>query len=396
MTIRNRSRSDPDVTGSYSRTYYVNGIPTSTIHYDYTKLSKNESMTDHVYAGFSDAIKNGSIVNQDCSYSTSTKLFSGYGEFDISVGSSYYRFHGACMKFFFIGMAVSPVRRVYHLDDAKFDALANVDPSPAEMLEDVLEMRETFRFLEEYTPKLLAESKDLYRAAKRAARLRGIPFARAASGAWLTYRFAFSPLIRSIMTLLEELHTRRRYPVHQTARGKKTASYEDVVESITNVLEYRRVQKTQFDTRASIRYRVHNTANDWRYKYGLRAKDIPVGLWQVVPLSFLVDRVINISDSVKGLTALADPNVEFLAASTVERETVINTAIGLGFTNPAWSLTSSDTFSHTRFSYVRTVWFPSWTDTIPSIDLSGLVDSVTKFTDVLALSVSYLTGKPRR
>jgi len=127
---------------------------------------------------------------------------------------------------------------------------------------------------------------------------------------------------------------------------------------------------------------------NWQYKYGLRFKDIPATFWAVQPLSFMVDRFINISDFISGGMNLLDPNVKVLGAWTVTKKSRIK-SIGVrkivesGYT----STIVPDDIVDREFYYNREVWVPSLADTIPIPNLRGLVDSAAKTTDLLALII---------
>jgi hypothetical protein len=226
-------------------------------------------------------------------------------------------------------------------------------------------------------------------------------FAQSASEIWLTYRFAVMPLVRSIVTLLEAQSTDVSYrPERQTARSiepleKVRASGSQAIQWWnSNTQTYVVNCRETIDLRLGILYEIDNPVADIWYKYGLRVKDIPETAWNLLPLSFMVDRFINISNSVRGLTNLSDPNVDILTGWIVtKREFVLEytlTALNeSGYTH----IVTPDTVYRREFTYQREVWEPGLQDTIPGFTPHELINSATKLTDLITLSIALFTKK---
>jgi hypothetical protein len=140
--------------------------------------------------------------------------------------------------------------------------------------------------------------------------------------------------------------------------------------------------------RAGILYEVSNPVVNFQYKYGLRFKDIPTTLWAVLPLSFMVDRFVNISNFFGGATNLLDPNVKILGAwVTSKRERLQSIGVRSISESGYTSTIVPDDIVDKTFLYAREVWEPSLVDAIPSLDIKGLVNSSAKVTDLLALVI---------
>jgi hypothetical protein len=109
-------------------------------------------------------------------------------------------------------------------------------------------------------------------------------------------------------------------------------------------------------------------------------------MWQIFPLSFMVDRVIDISTFSKGVINLADPNVKILAASLRRKTTWIESyKLQSMWWNGYTGHAQGNTNEHTYFEYERTPWVPSFVDTLPKVTLGYLVDDATKIADLCAL-----------
>jgi hypothetical protein len=285
--------------------------------------------------------------------------------------------------------------------EAKQQALANVDSTPYEFFEDVLELKETLRFLRNplqgisdlarlYKRKksqLIKTTKDKKLLAKKLSNL------------WNQYQFAFAPLVRSLMDgyeLMEKWDDIER-PARRSAHGRSDDSefgtyYSSSSYGFDTKLYFFRKRTIEVEHHAAILYEVSNPLVDWKFKMGLRAKDIPSVTWQIMPLSFMVDRLYDINAFIKGLVNLADPRVAILAASVTKRRTDTCNVQCSNATNSynqwSFSITEKDSIDHIDFSYDRVVWAPSISDTVPVFDPRGLVNSVTKIADLTSLILS--------
>jgi hypothetical protein len=100
----------------------------------------------------------------------------------------------------------------------------------------------------------------------------------------------------------------------------------------------------------------------------------------------MVDRVVNISDSIRGLTNLLDPSVKILAGSLTEKTDRKFSAQLISQSSSGYAVSiNADVFHDDQFSYNRTVWKPTASDTLPPVQIGGLVRDVTSTTDLLAL-----------
>jgi hypothetical protein len=264
-----------------------------------------------------------------------------------------------------------------------------VDSTPYSFGEDALSIAETIRFLTNPMEGLLRLSKSFRRDVRKrtgAINWRVVESrARAVSNAWLQYRFAVSPLLRSIISGLEAYSDKpKTMPPRLSARGFASDKYnfsEQV--SVPDYRTYLRSVDDTIDCKASILYEVTNPIYNWSYRLGFRNKDLPTVLWQIVPYSFMVDRVIDVTSFCKGVINLADPRVKMLAGDVrTKAEDVFNIQCN-GGNRPGWYHSGScGTRTIRTFKYTRDTWTPSFRDTIPTLNKFGLVDSASKLIDL--------------
>jgi len=269
---------------------------------------------------------------------------------------------------------------------AKLKALANIDSTPHEMGEDVFEIRQTLKFVRNPLKALHTLSKSFKRDVKR--RRRGVNRSNALASVWLQYRFAVTPLVNSAYSILDGLSDfKRSRPPTRRALGFSNAALDSNRSYFRAPLTWSQQGSRKISWRAGIGYKITNPAAEWRFVYGLRKKDVPLVLWQIVPLSFMVDRIVNISESISGLTNLLDPNITIRYAWVTKKDEIIQTSALTDHANLDLVSMQSGKAKLTTFSYNRQPWNPSIFDLVPPFKLKGLIDSVTKVTDLVALIV---------
>jgi hypothetical protein len=100
----------------------------------------------------------------------------------------------------------------------------------------------------------------------------------------------------------------------------------------------------------------------------------------------MVDRVVQVSDSIRGLTNLLDPYVEIKAGFVVTKEDLSSQVRWTGDDHPQTNVTLfGDTVTDTAFRYSRQVWTPTLKDTLPKFNIKGLVTDASTLTDLLTL-----------
>lgn len=392
MTSRSRSRSEGPITARQTR--YVNGLETHNL--DTVMKSVTETMDDVVTPNFHSRSARGEVINSPCSIVKDTISSTGGGIFDVTQSGIRYEARGeGCLTTFLAhllghpdGYFIAPATAPSHLLDAvKLQALGNVDRSPYSFGEDIGELGETLRFLRRPFHSVNELARKLTSGARSKQGSSGLSYAKALADVYAEYQWAFLPLVRSIHDAIAAFSDEVRLPSRRTARGSDEFFQRDVgnsggaysFDAETSVFE---------EHRAGILYEHTNPLNDWRFKYGLRFKDIPETMWQLFPLSFMVDRAYNISASLRGLLSFLDPNIKILAAWTSNRSTTIQSRRFVDYDYTAGVSAKniqSDTETRTSYSYDRGVWEPSTADLIPPLDLGNVVDSATKIADLAAI-----------
>jgi hypothetical protein len=377
--------------------------------------SKVKSMDDHVVPDFHRRVASGEIINNPVDYTEHTiKADGGGGEtsYNLADDTDVYTWSGdsqtqAALTYSGLASLDHLTTAVDTIDHAlaKSKAIAGIDRTPYAFLEDLFEVRETIRFLKNPGKGLLKLSKSFSKTVKQQVRNNGLSLndsaalAKEISKVWLEYRFAVSPLLRSASDAFDYLTTETQdVTKRRTARGFD--SFADSANGqfrgflnpsfpTNNFYDFEVVTERRRDVRSGILYEVTNPLNDVRFQLGLRNKDIPVGLWEILPYSFMVDRVLNISRTLRGLLNLLDPSVKILAGWSVEKDSrntkyrEFNHGVG------GWSTqVQGDWVRNKTFRYTRETWTPSIADTVPVPELGNLYSSAASVADLFALIYS--------
>jgi len=214
-----------------------------------------------------------------------------------------------------------------------------------------------------------------------------------AADTWTAYRFAALPLSRSLVDAVSfAWEGVKKHPPRRTARGFNVNISESNDSVVLDGRTFDRTCTVNERLKASILWTGENQKHDWRYELGLRNKDIPETLWQLLPLSFMVDRVSNISNSIRAVTNLLDPSLSILAGSVVRRSEVTQTIRLSKHSASGWdiSIANPSTITQKSFVYERSTWNPSLSDIRPGFQPAGLVEDFTKTADLLAIIVGRL------
>lgn len=388
---------------------YTSGATGSWTNGPYLTSKDLEYIDDVVTPNYQQRIAAGEIINNPCTYTRNYTWPSGTGfaEFtnipnpnkiftqsgpitarssDIDFGDE----EGA-------GLNASLDAYSLTVDEAraKLVAIANIDATPYAFGEDAFEVRETLRFLRKPLG-AIGELADAYRKKRNSFMRKGMDFAEASASAYLQYQFAFSPLVRSCTDALEAYSNKEEvYPERLSARGYSIDNHSDagnISGGAYRTYSYTRTHERNI--KASILYEVSNPIRDWKFRLGFRAKDFPTTLWQIVPLSFMVDRMFDVSRFSQGVMNLLDPNVKILAGSVREKDDFelkfkcIGQSDTPDYRTTSWS---SEEVRRKIFSYQRTPWSPTFSDTLPKVNFSGLVDEATKMSELVALVIARLS-----
>jgi hypothetical protein len=410
---RYRTRLLPDVYSDFVHNCIIGC--TSAVYGPTLSAHGSEEMWDTVTPNYKQRIAAGEIINNACTYTKSehSRSGDGYSHHTKTGGGTIYEQTGD----------VSQVRTLYLSDGvwdgldppivedqtkrAKLLAIANIDSTPYAFGEDAGEIRETIKFLTNPMSSLLKLSRSFKkkktksgikgkekfspRNAAQTAQYRSKLLAET----WLEYRFAASPLVRSLMDGLEAYSsTLETLPPRLSARGKAIDTDKVSGDLVNNGYTFERDRTRTFNNKASILYEVSNPIYDWKYRYGFRAKDLPTTLWQLLPYSFMIDRLFDVTHFCQGVINLTDPNVKILSACSRVKEDWEDNYRCSNMVASGWSiLMSGEIVTEKYFRYNRIPWSPSYSDTVPSITLDELVNSATKLLDLTALVYLNFAGE---
>lgn len=361
-----------------------------------------KSISDVVTPGYEKLVASGAIVNNPVNIVTEKKGAMGSyvyrAEYDLYGQPAGYYGRGGSLTWFLLQtnyvhwLTIDP-KSDHLLEGAKQRALANIDKPDIEMFEDLYEIRETINLLRHPLQSVLGHTNKYIKLRRNIKARRSLTPAErvdAAVQAYLAWRFAISPLYRSIDDILNTVATKRFSNVRLRSTGKAEVDYGFKSDTEVGTFSAQRTAELKKTSRAVVIYEVSNPLNNWQQTYGLRKKDLPVGLWAVVPLSFMVDRVLNISNMIKGLTNLSDPTVSILAGSysvkTEDSKTV--TALQQNTTYGYKVTMKGDVAFHSKVDYTRSVWHPTVYDTFPVFTPKELVKDFSSIADLLSIVYS--------
>jgi hypothetical protein len=368
-------------------------------------------MTDVVTEHWREIIAKGGIVNNPCTRST-TNVVAGGGYYsalvlNVSNHPTYWNNSGSATLYEAQLFGNTPLK-TYPIVDiapliaaAKQSAIARIDSTPYSFLEDAFELRETLRFLRNPVLALKNVSRAYNGKLNKIRQKKGygqLDKVQAISDLWLQYRFAFTPLVRSLMdgynafsTIGKKQVVTRRTARARTEDSKFTNESEDYHFSASVYDQFDHNSSNEVVVRAGILYDISNPVHSVPSLLGLRSKNIPETFWAVMPYSFMVDRVYNLSKMIAGLANLADPSVSQLAGwYSVTQKTFYSNRFS-GQVNPGTSVTvNGDVVSVKNETYTRTPWTATVKDTLPPLNKTGLIRDATSIADLLALSYRFL------
>lgn len=405
---RHRERSSVNSKGTMTHSYACGpsaGSVTSVLS------SSFESIDDVVTPNFRSRIANGEVIMNDCNKLRQIEDSTGGGNYFASLPG------GSCpsvisgdgsLTYFCRSIWGDPGYMTLSLDSSsslsasRTNALAGIDKTPYSFAEDLLEFRETLSLLVSNSLSNLLKLATSYEARKNAGlallRLRRaspLEISQFLSNLYLEYQFGFRPLVQSAYQLIDSFAKKvPQRPPLLVSHGKGfevKGSNDDLVSNLA--FKFQRHVEASINTRSTVIYKVSNPFDDsWRFKYGLRNKDLLVGLWEVFPLSFMIDRLINIKASIKAAENLIDPDVKILGACSVIEVKATRSISMVEQTNPgAYQVSiSPDVDRFITESYSRTGWGPSASDLIPVFQPFNLINSISKVADLISLIVQRL------
>lgn len=361
-----------------------------------------EWMSDVYVKNFHHRIARGEILSHPCAHTDYTYSHEGgwfagtrIADGKYSNGDGPVTAHLLELYSLETGVPIQPELKAYLRREVKLEAIASIDNTPYAFGEDVGEIKTTLSYLRQRGTGILSLTKGFIRAkrrlqkSKRSGKLKPIEYASRLSDMWLEYRFALSPLVRSAYDAADAMvYEERKLPPRLTANSIRKQPETGTSTETHGYVVFRYAQNSEHKLAATILYVVTNPTRDLQWRLGLRAKDIPVTLWQLAPYSFMVDRVVNISSAISAAVNLADPNVRILAGTYSRRSTSANSIEAILWNAPGWSMAvSGGQQLEEKTTYKRYLWTPSASDIVPPVRnlRDGLVKDITNTLDLFAL-----------
>jgi hypothetical protein len=219
---------------------------------------------------------------------------------------------------------------------------------------------------------------------------------------WASVRWGFLPVIHSVDNILGGLtgpsYHRKKGTLqvaYASTTGRGSVNQPSLKQSWAGGFnEYAHTETLEESARAYVIYRLNDPLNDWRQTFGLRAKDLPEALWAVVPWSFMVDHVLDVSARIRAVTAFSDPTIDILGGGVVVKSTRVETWKYLRQQDTGYSFSGGgDTEATITSSYNRTTWTPTVADLIPSeLEWKGLVSDSLTIADTMSAAMLIFTG----
>ncbi len=399
MKPRTRVNSDIDLIGTYL--HFRDGNLFWT--HDDIVNSQHDVMNDYVTKNYHELVAQGLILNNPMSHvKTSVESSGGYSYLWVNKDTVPWQTWtaGGAGSLTLAQKSWDNVTFSNSYEDledarakAKQKAISNVEKSDFSFGEDLGELKQTLRFLKnplDGSLRLMKRmKKDLLR---RDSKLKFIGnrgdltkrTAQLTNEVYLSARFAWNPLIRSIADGRDALHSLRpKRPERRVSRfseSVRSSSFEDA----TGIHSYHRTLNQNDSVSAGILFSSSLYRGEL-HRLGLSVRDIPETVWAVMPYSFMVDRVFDLTSTLKGIVNLIDPRIKIHAAWTKTNYSRVETLQVTGRPGLEGASITGDVVTYTDTSVVRDPWIPTVRDTIPRLKVSELTDTLSKATDLLSL-----------
>lgn len=409
--MRTRSKGAPSPTLSRGDTWIwqdKTGPVTQTYtSYSYPGDCDVTVMTDEPHPGFFKALKRGElIISPMTRVRTIRSVPDGHSERYVTLPANriqWSRTGSANWTQVKLTEQGNPVYSVPTLacksaDTLLLEAVAQVDPTDFNLMEDVIQVRQFI----EAVAKPVWELREIVREARRFhpewPKVKPKAVLGGAASAWLRYRNEFLPTYNSITDLIAGMNgpwkrLRKGVRLRSSRRDSDAFAVSGTYWNGNAHCQYGVFHSQNIDRRAVIYYRLQADRGGILQTYGWRVKDIPVGLWNVIKLSYMIDRVVNISHYIQACANAFDGNITFEGGCVVERS---RKEVAYRLVQEQWDSLYTVSTPEVRTvtdSVVRTV-APSVASIIDprklAVSPKGLVNSSSKVLDVLALVIQMM------
>lgn len=175
------------------------------------------------------------------------------------------------------------------------------------------------RFLQKYPLPSNFMRGGIYRSRETA-----VDLADMLSGSWLEWRFGIRPLLKDIQDIYEHVNSQKREfddKMHRrggrTPKAEVVSSKEEGFDSTGFRFKCQlRTKRTDWYT-AAVVFRA-TAPLTWQERYGLDLLNLPGIAWELVPLSFIVDRFLSINTWLEALKTVSS-KIEVFGVSVTRR-----------------------------------------------------------------------------
>jgi len=329
--MRKRTRGEPPalVTGNDVWVFQTTSMsqPTTTLSsYTYTGSCDYEEMNDFVTPNFRKRIAAGELIISPMSYSQyrrtvgsghSCKYVTNPGNIKTWTRDGTANWTQVVCDLGRAPVYTKPVTSTLSDANLALEALSRVDPTAYSLMEDVLEIKSNLH-------SLISPLSGINDIVKKFPRQPG----RGTTSAWLKYRFEILPLYGTVSSLIGACTKPwKRLEAGVRLRASSTSSDNQHVtgnfwDSPHNNLFTVHHSKSVY-RRCVVFYKLRTPSAGLAQTLGTRCKDLPVGVWNTVSLSFMVDRFFDVSTYLKAVANMADPNVSVEGSCIVDRSNEI-------------------------------------------------------------------------
>lgn len=341
----------------------------------YRSETLDDTLSDVVIEGFFKRRKAGEIFNNPFVRGTSSyRVLDGSADLTYPTGWKSTR-RGTTLPYLREGIELAGENFNFEneidvamlISECKSKAIAKIDSPEYNFGEDVAELKKTLVSIKTILiniAQVIRHTREVVLLLKRSS---GLSYNKAFHKAWLKARYEIRPLLISAENLLEiykeglERKERRQRVAYKLMRSGKVQS-----DTTVSGKTFRVTNEYVFTVTSGVLYDLGNLRDTIPELLGLSFKDIIPTIWAVTRYSFLVDRFIDITDTIHGVQNLLDPQVNVLAAWYTTNYHLIQT---VEMTN--WAVSGATYSGGSNKSVFTSTWksrspfTPSLSDTLP-------------------------------
>lgn len=406
MGCKRRVRTNNSEPGYAKPLWYTKHLVTGEVtenNASETLISREtDRMVDYVCDNFKERVNRGDIIVNNCDHRTSKFTAGGgsYNDYNPDQNALNWASGPGSISMWLAGL--TDLAALLPLDDrvtkavakAKLQAIAGIDSTPYAFGESLFEIKETLQSLRSPFTSFRNLARRFYDGRVWRSR-KGWPLQKAIEDSWLEVRYAWRPTLYEVRDILDAVTTDHLRPQRAVTRRKESFPLSETTQEAwgahSSIIKTIR-SETDVEVVAGILYELKLTSSEGvdevLWKLGLRWKDLPYILWQVMPLSFAVDRLVDVSSAIGGLSNLLDPNVTIEGAwYSIKRTSktslvVEGTQMGTAGEPNRVITVLGDTAETSEVDYLRNRWIPNVGDLVPGVTPDYFFSDISFLTDM--------------